>query len=159
MLTCALSSAPPCDAVFYHNLRYRPIHTILTRHVNRLYSLWTGHLWLWCCAGLRVLIYSGDHDMCVPHTGSEAWTRGLALKPTQPWRPWKVNNQVSQYSLSLLICPHAVWPDAVGQHVDSVFSVSCWQMPSCCLGYTAHYPYQYTTFWCGNDLTYRLTVA
>jgi serine carboxypeptidase-like clade 1 len=23
--------------------------------------------------GLRALVYSGDHDMCVPHTGSEAW--------------------------------------------------------------------------------------
>ena len=114
MSTCALSPAPPCDAVSHHNPRYRPIQ-VPTRHVDRLYSLWMGHLWLWCCAGLRVLIYSGDHDMCVPHTGSEAWTRGLALKPTQPWRPWKVNNQVSQYSLSLLICPHAVCPDAVGR--------------------------------------------
>ncbi|KAL3138597.1 hypothetical protein ABBQ32_006363 [Trebouxia sp. C0010 RCD-2024] len=47
--------------------------------------------------GLRVLIYSGDHDMCVPHTGSEAWTRGLGLKATEPWRPWKVNNQVAGY--------------------------------------------------------------
>jgi serine carboxypeptidase-like clade 1 len=27
--------------------------------------------------GFRALIYSGDHDMCVPHTGSEAWTRSL----------------------------------------------------------------------------------
>ena len=46
-------------------------------------------------AGLRVLIYSGDHDMCVPHTGSEAWTQGLGLKVQQPWRPWKFNDQVS----------------------------------------------------------------
>ena len=46
-------------------------------------------------AGLRVLIYSGDHDMCVPHSGSEAWTRGLGLKVQKRWRPWKVNDQVS----------------------------------------------------------------
>lgn len=45
-------------------------------------------------AGLRVLIYSGDHDMCVPHTGSEAWTRALGLKKQEHWRPWKVSDQV-----------------------------------------------------------------
>lgn len=60
------------------------------------------------CAGLRVLIYSGDHDMCVPHTGSEAWTRGLGLREKEPWRPWKVDGQVSSfgcchYYLSLLL--------------------------------------------------------
>ncbi|MEW5320025.1 MAG: hypothetical protein WDW38_011130 [Sanguina aurantia] len=27
--------------------------------------------------GLHALIYSGDHDMAVPHTGSEAWTSGM----------------------------------------------------------------------------------
>lgn len=30
-------------------------------------------------AGLRALIYSGDHDMAVPHTGSEAWVYNLKL--------------------------------------------------------------------------------
>ncbi|KAK9815230.1 hypothetical protein WJX72_000376 [[Myrmecia] bisecta] len=29
--------------------------------------------------GLRALIYSGDHDLVVPHTGTEAWTAGLGL--------------------------------------------------------------------------------
>eukprot|EP00878_Enallax_costatus_P001458 GHUV01001609.1.p1 GENE.GHUV01001609.1~~GHUV01001609.1.p1 ORF type:complete len:561 (+),score=169.12 GHUV01001609.1:237-1919(+) len=33
--------------------------------------------------GLRALIYSGDHDLCVPHTGSEAWTAAIHRKPTQ----------------------------------------------------------------------------
>nr|QOL01248.1 putative extracellular protein TR9_053b [Trebouxia lynnae] len=47
--------------------------------------------------GLRVLIYSGDHDMCVPHTGSEAWTQGLGLKVQQPWHPWKFNDQVAGF--------------------------------------------------------------
>ena len=32
--------------------------------------------------------------MCVPHTGSEAWTRALGLKQKESWRPWKVSEQV-----------------------------------------------------------------
>eukprot|EP00775_Hariotina_reticulata_P001910 gene1910-2243_t len=48
-----------------------PVHTQLTRG--------------W---GLKALIYSGDHDMCVPHTGSEAWT---------PWYNSEVPRQVAGY--------------------------------------------------------------
>ncbi|GKC57264.1 serine carboxypeptidase-like protein 20 [Tanacetum coccineum] len=33
--------------------------------------------------GYRALIFSGDHDMCVPFTGSEAWTRCLGYKVLQ----------------------------------------------------------------------------
>lgn len=43
---------------------------------------------------MRVLIYNGDHDMCVPHTGAEAWTRSLSLPVVDQWRPWHVQNQV-----------------------------------------------------------------
>lgn len=41
-------------------------------------------------AGLTALIYSGDHDMAVPHTGSEAWTSqlGNTLGVETPWAPW-----------------------------------------------------------------------
>ena len=56
-----------------------------------------------CCVGLRVLIYSGDHDMCVPHTGSEAWTRALGLKVTGAWHPWKVNHQVSESTVDEIV--------------------------------------------------------
>ncbi|KAI3830921.1 hypothetical protein MKW92_046939 [Papaver armeniacum] len=38
--------------------------------------------------GYRALIFSGDHDMCVPYTGSEAWTRSLGYKIVDEWRPW-----------------------------------------------------------------------
>lgn len=58
--------------------------------------------------GLRALIYSGDHDLCVPHTGSEAWTAAMHKSDSQecqadvdddntltkcdgvtnPWQPW-----------------------------------------------------------------------
>ena len=45
------------------------------------------HAWL-LGQGLTALIYSGDHDMCVPHTGSEAWTASLKLPLVEAWRPW-----------------------------------------------------------------------
>ncbi|KAJ8440354.1 hypothetical protein Cgig2_012790 [Carnegiea gigantea] len=48
--------------------------------------------------GLRVLIYSGDHDMVVPYTGSEAWTRSLGYKIIDEWRPWISDAQVAGYS-------------------------------------------------------------
>ncbi|GAU32426.1 hypothetical protein TSUD_158240, partial [Trifolium subterraneum] len=45
--------------------------------------------------GYRALIFSGDHDMCVPFTGSEAWTRSLGYKIVDEWRPWDSNEQVA----------------------------------------------------------------
>ncbi|KAI4356293.1 hypothetical protein L6164_000325 [Bauhinia variegata] len=47
--------------------------------------------------GYRALIYSGDHDMCVPFTGSEAWTRSMGYKIVDEWRPWISNEQVAGY--------------------------------------------------------------
>jgi len=47
--------------------------------------------------GYKILIYSGDSDMCVPNTGSEAWTTSLNLPLLEEWRPWFVNNQVAGY--------------------------------------------------------------
>ncbi|KAK4720151.1 hypothetical protein R3W88_018489 [Solanum pinnatisectum] len=48
--------------------------------------------------GYRALIYSGDHDMCVPHTGSEKWTSSLGYPIVDKWRPWYVNEQVAGYT-------------------------------------------------------------
>ncbi|KAK6145164.1 hypothetical protein DH2020_021984 [Rehmannia glutinosa] len=47
--------------------------------------------------GYRALIYSGDHDMCVPFTGTEAWTRSVGYKTVDEWRPWMVADQVAGY--------------------------------------------------------------
>ncbi|EEF47390.1 serine carboxypeptidase, putative [Ricinus communis] len=47
--------------------------------------------------GYRALIYSGDHDMCVPFTGTQAWTRSLGYKIVDEWRPWMSNGQVAGY--------------------------------------------------------------
>ncbi|KAL5769667.1 hypothetical protein ACOSP7_013821 [Xanthoceras sorbifolium] len=43
--------------------------------------------------GYRALIYSGDHDMCVPFTGSQAWTRSLGYKIVDEWRAWYSSDQ------------------------------------------------------------------
>ncbi|KAL6854288.1 hypothetical protein ACP4OV_019191 [Aristida adscensionis] len=48
--------------------------------------------------GYRAIIYSGDHDMCVPHTGTEAWTASLGYGVVDSWRPWFLNEQVSGYT-------------------------------------------------------------
>ncbi|XVE62166.1 hypothetical protein DITRI_Ditri06bG0096700 [Diplodiscus trichospermus] len=47
--------------------------------------------------GYRALIFSGDHDMCVPFTGSQAWTNSLGYKTITPWRSWMSNGQVAGY--------------------------------------------------------------
>ncbi|KAK6289491.1 hypothetical protein POUND7_001032 [Theobroma cacao] len=47
--------------------------------------------------GYRALIFSGDHDMCVPYTGSQAWTKSLGYKTTIQWRSWFSNQQVAGY--------------------------------------------------------------
>jgi hypothetical protein len=38
---------------------------------------------------------SGDHDMCIPYTGTQAWTRSIGYKIVDEWRPWFVNDQVA----------------------------------------------------------------
>lgn len=48
--------------------------------------------------GYRALIFSGDHDLCVPYTGSEAWTRSMGYKIVDEWRPWTSNGQVAGYT-------------------------------------------------------------
>ncbi|KAK4801838.1 hypothetical protein SAY86_000041 [Trapa natans] len=47
--------------------------------------------------GYRALIYSGDHDLAVPYTGTEAWTRSMGYKMVEQWRSWWSNKQVAGY--------------------------------------------------------------
>ncbi|XP_024009668.1 serine carboxypeptidase-like 21 isoform X1 [Eutrema salsugineum] len=49
-------------------------------------------------SGYRALIFSGDHDMCVPYTGSEAWTKSMGYKVVDEWRPWMSNDQVAGFT-------------------------------------------------------------
>ncbi|XP_027183770.1 serine carboxypeptidase-like 20 [Coffea eugenioides] len=48
-------------------------------------------------AGYPALIYSGDHDMCIPFTATEAWTASLGYPVVDQWRPWLSNDQVAGY--------------------------------------------------------------
>ncbi|KAL3520487.1 hypothetical protein ACH5RR_018636 [Cinchona calisaya] len=48
-------------------------------------------------AGFPALIFSGDHDMCVPFTGTQAWTASLGYKVVDQWRAWQSNDQIAGY--------------------------------------------------------------
>jgi carboxypeptidase C (cathepsin A) len=52
-------------------------------------------------AAVRVLVYNGDQDVCIPYVQDEAWTTALAakmaLEPRGSWRPWLVGGQVAGY--------------------------------------------------------------
>ena len=43
-----------------------------------------------------MLVYSGDHDMVVPHTGTRAWLYDIAQLggAEEPLRAWMLNGQV-----------------------------------------------------------------
>ncbi|KAK0582108.1 hypothetical protein LWI29_021552 [Acer saccharum] len=48
--------------------------------------------------GLQVLVYSGDHDMVMPHNGIEEWIDSLDLTVDTDWRPWYIKGQVAGYT-------------------------------------------------------------
>ncbi|XP_027347843.1 serine carboxypeptidase-like 19 isoform X2 [Abrus precatorius] len=48
--------------------------------------------------GYRSLIYSGDHDLVVPFTSTQAWIRALNYSIVDDWRPWFLNGQVAGYT-------------------------------------------------------------
>jgi len=49
---------------------------------------------------IRVLIFNGDVDACVPYNGNEWWTSSLGLPVVKPWRSWLVDEQVAGYVTS-----------------------------------------------------------
>ncbi|XP_024029031.1 serine carboxypeptidase-like 19 [Morus notabilis] len=48
--------------------------------------------------GYRSLIYSGDHDLTIPFTETQAWIRSLNFPIVDDWRPWIVDAQVGGYT-------------------------------------------------------------
>ncbi|RVW82494.1 Serine carboxypeptidase-like 18 [Vitis vinifera] len=49
--------------------------------------------------GYGGLIYSGDHDMLVPHMGTQEWINSLNLSISKDWEPWFVDGQVAGFSI------------------------------------------------------------
>ncbi|GLT28788.1 hypothetical protein SLA2020_036950 [Shorea laevis] len=49
--------------------------------------------------GLQLLVFSGDHDMVIPHNGIEQWIGYLDLTVDTDWRPWFVTGQVAGYTV------------------------------------------------------------
>jgi len=56
-------------------------------------------LWPELVQKLRVLIYNGDADSCVPYNGNEQWISTLEdqgkLKETKEWAPWFTSNRAA----------------------------------------------------------------
>ncbi|GMH13585.1 hypothetical protein Nepgr_015426 [Nepenthes gracilis] len=48
---------------------------------------------------LEALIYSGDHDLTVPHVGTQDWINLLNLTIDINWRPWFLNGEVAGYMI------------------------------------------------------------
>ncbi|XP_072075241.1 serine carboxypeptidase-like 19 isoform X3 [Arachis hypogaea] len=48
--------------------------------------------------GYRSLIYSGDHDVEVPFSSTQAWIRALNYSIVDDWRPWLLNGQVAGFT-------------------------------------------------------------
>ncbi|KAK9931514.1 hypothetical protein M0R45_018788 [Rubus argutus] len=53
-------------------------------------------------ADLRVLIYSGDHDMQIPHIGTLKWIDTLNLTEDESWRTWSLDGQTAGYTTKLI---------------------------------------------------------
>ncbi|EEF40337.1 serine carboxypeptidase, putative [Ricinus communis] len=49
--------------------------------------------------GYRALVYSGDHDMLIPYTGTVHWIHTLNLTTVDEWRPWFVEGQVAGFTV------------------------------------------------------------
>lgn len=55
-------------------------------------------------ANIRVLIYNGDWDACVPYTDGQAWTEGMGFPVEKSWHSWAYtsangnDNQVGGYA-------------------------------------------------------------
>ncbi|KAH7689750.1 Peptidase S10 serine carboxypeptidase protein [Dioscorea alata] len=48
--------------------------------------------------GYRALVYSGDHDLVIPHIGTQTWIRSLNYSIVDDWRSWFSSGQVAGYT-------------------------------------------------------------
>uniref|UniRef100_K3YF35 Uncharacterized protein n=1 Tax=Setaria italica TaxID=4555 RepID=K3YF35_SETIT len=54
------------------------------------YKTISHNVWALCC--------SGDHDLCIPFPGTEAWVRSIGYQVVDRWRPWYFGDQVAGYA-------------------------------------------------------------
>ncbi|XP_062212297.1 serine carboxypeptidase-like 7 isoform X2 [Phragmites australis] len=48
--------------------------------------------------GYRALVYSGDHDLIIPFSGTHAWIRSFNLSIVDDWRAWHLDGQAAGLS-------------------------------------------------------------
>ena len=48
-------------------------------------------------AGVRVLVYNGEADACVPWIDNSMWTSSLNFSTSKPWTSWESEGQVGGY--------------------------------------------------------------
>ena len=49
---------------------------------------------------IRVLIYNGDWDACVPYTDNVRWTEDMGYELEEDWHQWFYSNEISQHNLT-----------------------------------------------------------
>ena len=68
---------------------------------------------------------SADHDLCVPFTGSEAWTRSLGYKIVDEWRPWTSEGQIAGYVCCFpLVAPFQMVVNQLHNNIEYINQVS-----------------------------------
>ncbi|RLN39460.1 hypothetical protein C2845_PM01G29450 [Panicum miliaceum] len=50
--------------------------------------------------GYRALVYSGDHDLTVPFSGTQAWIRYLNFSIVDDWRAWHLDYQAAGFTIT-----------------------------------------------------------
>ncbi|CAN6338914.1 unnamed protein product [Urochloa humidicola] len=49
--------------------------------------------------GYRLLVYSGDHDLVVPFSGTHAWIRSFNFSIVDDWRAWHLDGQAAGFTI------------------------------------------------------------
>ncbi|XP_050262195.1 serine carboxypeptidase-like 1 isoform X4 [Quercus robur] len=119
--TCSLTSPKPVGSKLDASLLGEDaIHLLSLTQVPELWCRGTIREWIRCNAslsytddvfstleyhrnlikkGYRILIYSGDHDMVIPHISTYAWIESLNLTIATDWGPWFVDGQIAGYTM------------------------------------------------------------
>uniref|UniRef100_K3YEZ6 Uncharacterized protein n=1 Tax=Setaria italica TaxID=4555 RepID=K3YEZ6_SETIT len=56
------------------------------------------HGWMMKMSEQQFMPNRGDHDLCIPFPGTEAWVRSIGYQVVDRWRPWYFGDQVAGYA-------------------------------------------------------------